>query len=371
MDNQYEYRAIKGFAISSLFWAIVGLLVGILISLELVYPSFNITPWLTYGRLRPIHTNALIYGFTVPAAFSLFFFLVQRLGRTRLAFPRLAQATLYFFNIVIVLAALSLFAGMTQSKEYSELEWPLDIAIVILWVMFSINIIGTIIKRKEEQMYVSLWYILATVVGVAIVYIGNNIAVPVSWFKSYSIYAGANDANVQWWFGHNAVAFVFTTLPLAVFYYVLPKATNAPLYSHRLSIIGFWSLIFAYLWTGAHHLIYTPLPDWIQTVAIAFSFFLIAPSWASVINGYGTMNGQWEQMRSNYLVKFIVMAITFYGMQTIQGPSQAIRAFSALDPLHGLGAGHVHMGTMGWVTMTLPAGFYYMVPEFTIRRCTA
>jgi cytochrome c oxidase cbb3-type subunit I len=225
-ENAYDYRAVKGFAISSLFWGVVGLLIGILISLQLVYPQLNFTSWLTYGRLRPLHTNALIYGFTVPAAFSLFFYLVQRLGRAPLAFPGLAQATLYVFNIAIVLAALSLFAGMNTSKEYSELEWPLDIGVVILWVMFSINIIGTIIKRKEEQMYVSLWFILATVVGVAIVYIGNNLGVPVSWSKSYSIYAGANDANVQWWFGHNAVAFVFTTLPLAVFYYILPKPSS-------------------------------------------------------------------------------------------------------------------------------------------------
>ncbi len=362
-ENAYDYRAVKGFAISSLFWGVVGLLIGILISLQLVYPQLNFTPWLTYGRLRPLHTNALIYGFTVPAAFSLFFYLVQRLGRAPLAFPGLAQVTLYVFNIAIVLAALSLFAGMNTSKEYSELEWPLDIGVVVLWVMFSINIIGTIMKRREEQMYVSLWFILATVVGVAIVYIGNNIEIPVSWSKSYSIYAGANDANVQWWFGHNAVAFVFTTLPLSVFYYILPKATGAPLYSHRLSIIGFWSLVFAYLWTGAHHLVYTPLPDWIQTVAIAFSLFLIAPSWASVINGYGTMNGQWEQMRSNYLVKFIVLGITFYGLQTLQGPSQAVRAFSALIHYTDWVPGHVHMGTMGWVTMTLSAGFYYMLPR--------
>ena len=363
VDTTYDYRAVKGFALSSLFWAVVGLLVGILISLQLVYPQLNFGPWLSYGRLRPIHTNALIYGFTVPAAFSIFFFLVQRLGRTTLAFPGTARVLLWVFNAAIALAALSLFAGMSQSKEYSELEWPFDIGVVVLWVVFAIIIIGTIGRRKEEQMYVSLWYILATIVGVAIVYIGNNLAVPVSLFKSYSVYAGANDANVQWWFGHNAVAFVFTTIPLAVFYYILPKSTNAPLYSHRLSIIGFWSLIFAYLWTGAHHLIYTPLPDWIQTVAIAFSIFLIAPSWASVINGYGTMKGEWGQMRSNYLVKFIILGITFYGLQTLQGPSQAIRAFSALIHYTDWVPGHVHMGTMGWVTMTLSAGFYYIFPK--------
>jgi len=362
-DTQYDYQAVKGFALSSLFWGIVGLAVGIVISIQLVYPSVNVTSWLTYGRLRPLHTNALIYGFTVPAAFSIFFYLVQRLGRTRLAFPGLARIMLYLFNIVIILAALSLLAGMNQSKEYAELEWPLDIGVVILWVMFAVIIIATIMRRKEEQMYISLWYILATITGVAIVYIGNNISAPLSWFKSYSVYAGADDANVQWWFGHNAVAFVFSTIPLAVFYYVLPKATNAPLYSHRLSIVGFWSLVFAYLWTGAHHLIYSPLPDWIQTVAIAFSIFLIAPSWASVINGYGTMQGKWEQMRSNYLVKFIVLGITFYGMQTIQGPSQAIRSFSALVHYTDWVPGHVHMGTMGWVTMTLSAGFYYMIPR--------
>lgn len=362
-QNAYDYSAVKGFAVSSLFWGGVGLLIGVLISLQLVYPGLNLTPWLTYGRLRPLHTNALIYGFTVPAAFSLFLYLVQRLGRTTLAFPGMARALVRIFNFVMALAAVSLSAGLTQSKEYSELEWPLDILLVLIWVMFAVIVVGTIMRRREEQMYVSLWYVLATIVGVAVVFIGNNLAVPVSLFKSYSVYAGADDANVQWWFGHNAVAFLFTTIPLAVFYYILPKATGAPLYSHRLSIIGFWSLVFAYLWTGAHHLIYTPLPDWIQTVAIAFSIFLIAPSWASVINGYGTMKGQWVRMRTNYLVKFIVFGITFYGLQTLQGPSQAIREFSALVHFTDWVPGHVHMGTMGWVTMTICAGFYYILPQ--------
>jgi cytochrome c oxidase cbb3-type subunit 1 len=362
-EPAYDYRAVKNFAISALVWGVLGSITGTVISRQLVWADLNFGPWFSYGRLRPLHTNVNIYGFTIAACFSLFFYLVQRLTRTTLAFPGIARAMVYIFNAAIVLAGLSLLAGMNQSKEYSELEWPLDIGVVILWVLFAIVIIGTILKRKEEQMYVSLWYMLATVVGVAIVYIGNNLSVPVGLFKSYSVYAGANDANVQWWFGHNAVAFVFTTIPLAVFYYILPKSTNAPLYSHRLSIVGFWSLVFAYLWTGAHHLIYTPLPDWIQTVAIAFSIFLIAPSWASVINGYGTMTGQWEQMRTNYLAKFIILGITFYGLQTLQGPSQAIRAFSALVHYTDWVPGHVHMGTMGWVTMTISAGFYYMVPK--------
>jgi cytochrome c oxidase cbb3-type subunit 1 len=302
---------VRGFALSSVFWLLIGLLVGLWLAAEMIYPALNLAPWLAFGRLRVVHTNGLIYGFTIAGIFACSFYMLEKLTRTPLAFPGLAKAQLWLFNVAIALAALSLFAGMNTSKEYAELEWPLDIVVVVLWVMFAVNVMGTLVKRREKQMYVSLWFLIACVVTVAVVYILNNLAIPVSLTKSYSVYAGVNDANVQWWFGHNAVASVFTFPILAMFYYFLPKSTGLPIYSHRLSIIAFWSLVFGYLWTGAHHLMLTPVPEWIQTVALAFSMFLIAPSWASVINGFYTMNGNWDKMKSNYLVKFFILGITF------------------------------------------------------------
>jgi cytochrome c oxidase cbb3-type subunit 1 len=359
----YEWKPVKGFALSGLFWGAVSILIGLFISIQMWSPELNIPPFLTYGRLRAVHVNGLAFGFAVAEIFALSYYMVQRLTRRPLLFPKLAMAQLYIFNVAIVVAAVTLLLGFTQSKEYAELEWPLDLGVVILWVMFAINVFGTIIKRKEEQMYISLWYLIATVIAVAVLYIVNNLAIPVSLFKSYSLFAGVNDANVEWWYGHNAVGFVFTTPILAMFYYYLPKATGLPIYSHRLSIVAFWSLVFMYLWTGAHHLVYTPVPDWIQTVGIVFTILMIAPSWGSVVNGYYTMGGNWEKMKTNYLTKFFILGITFYGLQTVQGPSQAIRAVSQLIHYTDWVPGHVHMGTMGWVAMTVGAAMYYTVPK--------
>lgn len=367
MGKDYEYSAVRGFAFSALFWLVIGLVVGLWTAAEMFMPGLNLTSWLSYGRLRVIHVNGLAFGFGLAGIFSASYYLLQRLTRTPLAFPKLARFHLWLFNAAIALAALSLFAGMNTSKEYAELEWPLDIGVVIIWVIFAINVFATLIKREEKQMYISLWYIISMVVTVAVLYIVNNLEVPVNLFKSYSIYSGANDANVEWWYAHNAVGFVFTVPILAMFYYFLPKATGLPIFSHRLSIIAFWSLTFAYLWTGAHHLMLTPLPEWIQTVAIAFTMFLIAPSWGSVINGYYTMSGNWEMMRSNYLVKFFIFGITFYGLQTIQGPTQGLRTLTAFFHYTEYIPGHVHMGTMGWVTMIISASFYYMIPKVTGR----
>jgi cytochrome c oxidase cbb3-type subunit 1 len=366
-NNGQSHSVVKGFTFSAVFWLIVGLLVGLWIAAEMFYPALNLTPWLSFGRLRVVHTNGLVYGFTLAGIFACSYYMLEKLTRVPLAFPGLARAHLYLFNAAILLAALSLFAGLNTSKEYSELEWPFDIVVVALWVMFSINVLGTLVKRREKQMYVSLWFLIATVVTVAVVYLLNNLEVPVNLFKSYSIYAGVNDANIQWWFGHNAVASVFTFPILAMFYYFLPKSTGVPIYSHRLSIIAFWALVFGYLWTGAHHLMFTPVPEWIQTVALAFSIFLIAPSWGSVINGYYTMNGSWEQVRTNYLTKFFLLGITFYGLQTIQGPTQALRSITGLFHYTEWVVGHVHMGTMGWVTMILSASMYYMVVKLSGR----
>jgi cytochrome c oxidase cbb3-type subunit I len=359
----YEWKPVKGFALSGVFWGAVSILIGLFISIQMWMPELNIPPYLTYGRLRAVHVNGLLYGFVIAEIFALTYYMVQRLTKRTLMFPKLAMAQLYLFNVAVVAAALSLLMGYTQSKEYAELEWPLDIGVVIIWVMFAVVVFATIIKRKEEQMYISLWYLIASIIAVAVLYLVNNLAIPVGFMKSYSVYAGVNDANVEWWYGHNAVGFIFTTPILAIFYYYLPKATGLPIFSHRLSIVAFWSLIFAYLWTGAHHLMYTPLPDWIQTVGLAITMFMIAPSWGSVVNGYYTMGGNWDKMKTNYLTKFFILGITFYGLQTIQGPTQALRSVSQLVHYTDWVPGHVHMGTMGWVAMTVGAAMYYTIPK--------
>ncbi|MCF6178926.1 MAG: cbb3-type cytochrome c oxidase subunit I [Geopsychrobacter sp.] len=360
---QYNTEIVKSFITWSLVWGLVALVVGMIISIQMTNPELNFPPYFTFGRLRPIHTNAGIYGWVVGVIFATFMFIVQRLCKVRIWSDKLATFQLYFYNVTIITAAVTLLLGYNTTKEYHELEWPVDIMVVLLWITFAINIIMTITKRKDEQMYISLWYMMAAIVGVAILYLVNAAAVPVSLFKSYSAFAGTNDANVEWWFGHNAVAMALTAPPLAMFYYFLPKTTGVPIYSHKISIIAFWSLIFMYLWTGAHHLLWTPIPDWIQTLAMGFSIMLIAPSWGSVINGYLSMKGQWHQMRENYLVKFLILGITFYGLQTLQGPMQAIRSFSAFIHYTDWVPAHIHMGTMGWVSMIAFASIYYMVPR--------
>ena len=362
-DHRYDDKTVEGFILSAIFWGVVGILLGLLISVQLWAPAANFAPYLTYGRVRTVHTNGLAFGLGVGAIFGLFYWITMRLTRRPLVFPRLARLHLWLFNVGIAAGALSLFAGQTQSLEYAELEWPIDVAIVVLWVIFAVNIFATIAKRREPQMYVALWYVIATVIAVAVLYIVNNLAVPAGWGKSYHLFAGVNSANVQWWYGHNAVGFVFTTPILAMFYYFLPKSAGLPIWSHRLSIVAFWSLIFAYLWTGAHHLVYTPLPDWIQTLAIVFTLFLIAPSWGSVVNGYYTVGQDWTKMRTSYLTKFFVLGITFYGLQTVQGPTQALRVVSQLIHYTDWVPGHVHMGTMGWVTLVTTASIYYVVPK--------
>jgi len=363
--TQYLDESVKGFIIWSIIWGTIAVLVGILISLQLAWPQLNVAPYLTYGRLRPIHTNAGIFGWGIGSFIGLFFYITQRLTKTPLWSPGLARVTLWLFNIGIASAAVTLAMGINRTKEYAELEWPLAVVVAIIWVLFSVNVFMTIFNRKEEQMYVSLWYVMAALVGVTVLYVVNNLGVPLHLFKSYPIFAGTNDANVQWWYGHNAVAMVLTAPPLALFYYFLPKVTGNPIYSHRMGIIAFWSLIFMYLWTGAHHLLWTPVPDWIQTVAMAFSVMLIAPSWGAVMNGYLTMNGRWEQMKTNYLVKFLICGITFYGLQTLQGPMQSIRTFSAFIHYTDWVPGHVHMGTLGWVSMIIFAAIYYVATKMT------
>lgn len=363
MEERYDSWPVKAFTVSMIVWGLASLLYGVLISLQMVYPQLNFSEYFTYGRIRAIHTNGSALGFGLSGIFALSYYFVPRLSKAPLFAPGIARAMFWLYNLTIVVAVITLSLGYSSSKEYAELEWPVDIMVVLVWVMYAVNMLGTIFTKTVDKMYVSLWYIIASVLGVAILYIFNNLALPAGLFKSYSLYAGVNDANMQWWYGHNIVAMIFTAPILAIFFYFLPKVTGLPLYSHRLSLVAFWSLIFLYLWTGAHHLIWTPVPDWIQTVAIAFSLMLIAPSWGSVINGYLTMNGNWEQMRTNYLTKFFIMGITFYGLQTLQGPSQAIRSISSLIHYTDWVPGHVHMGTMGWFAMTIMASFYYVIPK--------
>ncbi len=362
-EYRYDYKTVEGYILSAIVWAVVGLVVGLLISVQLFAPALNFAPWASFGRMRTVHTNILGFGLGIGAVFGLCFYIVMRLTRRPLLFPKLARLQLWLFNVGILLALVTLAMGYTQSLEYAEMEWPLDIAIVILWVMFAVNVIGTILVRREEQMYISLWYIIATVVAIAVLYIVNNLAIPAGPLKSYHLFAGVNSANVEWWYGHNVVGFLFTTPILAMFYYFFPKSTGLPIYSHRLSIVAFWSLVFGYLWTGAHHLVYSPLPDWIQTLGIVFTLFLIAPSWGSVVNGYATIGEDWGRMKTDYLAKFFILGITFYGLQTVQGPTQGLRVVSQLIHFTDWVPGHVHMGTMGWVALTVTASIYYVIPK--------
>lgn len=358
-----DSKIVMGYVYSSLFWGVIGLLMGLLISIQMWDANFNFGEYLSFGRLRTAHVNALAYGLGITAEMALFYYMVVRLTKHELLFPKVAIFNMWLFNIVVLVGVVGLLMGQTQSLEYAEFEWYVDLGVVVCWVLFALNVVGTVMVRKEKQMYVSLWYMLATIIAVAVLYIVNNLALVATLSKSFHLFAGLNSANVQWWYGHNAVGFLFTTPILAAFYYFLPKSSGMPIYSHRLSIIAFWSLIFAYLWTGAHHLVYTPLPDWIQTVGIVFTMILIAPSWGSVVNGYFTISPDWSNLKTHYLTKFFLAGITFYALQTLQGPTQGLREVSSLIHYTDWVPGHVHMGTMGWVVLTVCASFYYMVQK--------
>lgn len=362
-DYQYDNQTVKLFIFSSIVWGVIGILAGVWVSIQMWNPAFQIPPYFTFGRLRVVHTNILAFGLVLGTLMGMFYYIAMRLCKIPLIFPKLARLTLYLFNIGIFLGLVTLLSGKTQALEYAEFEWPIDIAIVILWVIFAAVIFGTIIKRKEQQMYISLWFMIATIIVIAVIYVVNNLSIPVGLLKSYHLFAGLNSANVQWWYGHNAVGAELTMAVLALFYYFLPKSTGLPIYSHRLSIVAFWSLVFAYMWTGAHHLVYSPIPDWIQTTAIAFTLFLIAPSWGSVVNGYYTISSDWSKMRTNYLTKFFLLAIVFYGLQTLQGPIQGLRTVNQLVKYTDWVPGHVHMGVMGWDTLVLVAAIYYVIPK--------
>ncbi|MCF6206914.1 MAG: cytochrome-c oxidase, cbb3-type subunit I [Sulfurovum sp.] len=363
----YNTDIVKSFVHWGLFWGLVAILIGVVVSLQMVDPDLNYPPYFTFGRLRPIHTNAGLFGWGFGFIFATFYFIVQRLCKIRIWSDKLATFQLWLFNITIIASAVTLLLGYNTTKEYHEMEWPIDILIVVLWVIFSANIIMTIIKRKEEQMYISLWYMMAAIIGVAILFLVNSAAVPVSLFKSYSAYAGTNDANVQWWFGHNAVAFGFTVPIVAMIYYFLPKESGQAVYSYKLSLLSFWGLMFVYLWAGSHHLLWSTVPDWMQTMGSIFSVVLILPSWGSAINMLLTMKGEWNQLTENPLIKFMVLASTFYMLSTLEGPIQAVKSVNAIAHFTDWIPGHVHDGVLGWVAFMIMAALFHMAPRMFKR----
>lgn len=367
MENtgtKYNDTVVKGFAISAMVWGVVSMLLGVIIAFELVFPDVNMgIPYITFGRLRPLHTNAAIFGFALSVVFAGVYHSMQRVLRTRLFSDALATIHLVLYNLTIVLAALTLMGGFTQGKEYAELEWPLDILVAVWWVIFMIQFFGTIAVRQEKQMFVALWFYMATVIAVPILYIGNNLSLPVELLKSYSIYSGTFDAGMQWWYGHNAVAFVLTTPFLGIMYYYFPKHINQPVYSHRLSVVHFWSLVFIYIWAGPHHLLWSPLPDWAQSLGTTFSVMLILPSWGGMLNGFLTLTQAKEKVTNDATLKFFLVAITFYGMSTFEGPMMSLKTVNSLSHFTDWTIGHVHSGTLGWVGFMGLAMLYYMVPK--------
>jgi cytochrome c oxidase cbb3-type subunit I/II len=360
----YDNRIVRNFAIASVGWGFIGMLVGLLVAFELVYPSWNLSlPFTTYGRIRPLHTNAVIFAFVGNAIFMGVYYSLPRLCKTPMFSPLLSKIHFWGWQSIIVLAAVTLPLGITTSKEYAELEWPIDILITLIWVVFIINMFGTIIKRRERHMYVGIWFYIATVVTVAVLHIVNSFENPVSFLKSYSLYAGVQDALVQWWYGHNAVAFFLTTPYLGLMYYFLPKAANRPVYSYRLSIVHFWSLIFLYIWAGPHHLLYTALPDWAQSLGTVFSIMLIAPSWGGMINGLLTLRGAWDKVREDAVLKFMVVAVTAYGMATFEGPMLSLKNVNAIMHYTDWIVAHVHVGALGSNGFLTFGILYWLIPK--------
>lgn len=360
----YDNKIVRDFTIATLLWGVVGMLVGLLIATQLFSPELNFNiPFLTFGRIRPLHTNAVIFAFVGNAIFTGVYYSLPRLCKASMFSSLLSKIHFWGWQLIIVAAAITLPLGFTSSKEYAELEWPIDIAITIVWVVFGINMIGTIIKRREKHMYVAIWFYIATWVTVAVLHIVNSFEIPVSLFKSYSFYAGVQDALVQWWYGHNAVAFFLTTPYLGLMYYFLPKAANRPIYSYKLSIIHFWSLIFIYIWAGPHHLLYSALPDWAQSLGTVFSIMLIAPSWGGMINGLLTLRGAWDRVRQDPILKFMVVAVTAYGMATFEGPMLSLKNVNAIAHFTDWIISHVHIGALGWNGFLTAGMLYWLVPK--------
>lgn len=369
MDKQqfyYDNKIVRNFIYASIVFGVVGMLVGLILAFMFLFP--NVTSgisFLSFGRLRPLHTNAVIFAFVGNAMFAGVYYSMQRLLKARMFSDLLSKIHFWGWQLIIVSAAITLPLGYTTSKEYAELEWPIDIAIALIWVVFGINMIGTIIKRRERHIYVAIWFYIATFVTVAVLHIFNSLELPVSGLKSYSVYAGVQDALVQWWYGHNAVAFFLTTPFLGMMYYFVPKAANRPVYSYRLSIIHFWSLIFIYIWAGPHHLLYSALPDWAQNLGVVFSVMLIAPSWGGMINGLLTLRGVWDKVRTDAVLKFFVVAITGYGMATFEGPMLSLKNVNAIAHFTDWIIAHVHVGALAWNGFLSFGMIYWLIPRMT------
>ena len=364
----YRDRVVRQFALMTLVWGIVGMTVGVLIASQLLFPALNFDiPWLSYGRLRPLHTNAVIFAFGGSALFTASYYVVQRTCHVRLFAPALAAFTFWGWQLIILAAAITLPLGITSGKEYAELEWPIDLAIAVVWVAYAVVFFGTLATRRVKHIYVANWFFAAFIITIAVLHIVNSAEVPVTLLKSYSAYAGVVDAMVQWWYGHNAVGFFLTAGFLGIMYYFVPKQAGRPVYSYRLSVVHFWALISIYMWAGPHHLIYTTLPDWAQSLGMVFSLMLIAPSWGGMINGIMTLSGAWHKLRTDPILKFLIVSLSFYGMSTFEGPMMSIKSVNALSHYTDWTIGHVHSGALGWVAMISIGMLYALIPRLWNR----
>ncbi len=360
----YNYKVVSQFAVMTVVWGIVGMLVGVYIAAEMAWPALNFDiAWLSFGRLRPLHTNAVVFAFGGSALFATSYYVVQRTCHVRLISDKLAAFTFWGWQAVILSAVISLPLGYTSSKEYAELEWPIDILITVVWLCYAYVFFGTIFKRRIKHIYVANWFFGAFILTVAMLHVVNSAAVPVSLMKSYSAYSGVQDAMVQWWYGHNAVGFFLTAGFLGIMYYFIPKQAERPVYSYRLSVVHFWALSFTYIWAGPHHLHYTALPDWTQSLGMVFSLILLAPSWGGMINGIMTLSGAWEKLRTDPILKFLIVSVSFYGMSTFEGPMMAIKTVNALSHYTDWTIGHVHSGALGWVAMISIGATYHLIPR--------
>jgi cytochrome c oxidase cbb3-type subunit 1 len=360
----YHDKVVRQFSLATIVWGVVGMFVGLLLAAQLAWPVLNFDiPWLTFSRIRPLHTNAVIFAFGGCALFATSYYIVQRTCHVELFAPKLAAFTFWGWQAVIVLAAITLPLGFTQSKEYAELIWPIDILITIVWVAYGIVFFGTIAKRKMAHIYVANWFFAAYIITVAVLHIVNNLAIPVSMTESYPVFSGTVDAMTQWWYGHNAVGFFLTAAFLGMMYYFIPKQANRPVYSYRLSVVHFWALISIYMWAGPHHLHYTALPDWAQSLGMVFSLILLAPSWGGMINGMMTLSGAWHKLRDDPILKFMIVSLSFYGMSTFEGPMMSIKTVNALSHYTDWGIGHVHSGALGWVAFIVYGSLYNLIPK--------
>ena len=370
---RYDDQTPRLFFIAAIVWAVVALLVGVLVAAMLFMPALNVAPYLTFGRLRPLHTNAAIFAFVGNMMFAGIYYSTQRLVKARLASNFLSNLHFWGWQLIIVVAASGYVMGITQGKEYAEPEWYVDLMITVVWVAYLVAFVGTLYKRKEPHIYVANWFFLAMIITISMLHLGNNLAVPTiifggTWWKSYEIYSGVQDAMTQWWYGHNAVGFFLTAGFLGIMYYFVPKRAERPVYSYRLSIVHFWALIFLYIWAGPHHLHYTALPDWAQTLGMTFSVMLWMPSWGGMINGLMTLSGAWDKLRTDPVIRFLVTSVAFYGMSTFEGPMMSIKAVNSLSHYTDWGIGHVHSGALGWVAFVSFGALYYLVPVLWHRK---